>query len=204
MATQSFMTRHPFQIDKPYAAKLVRVASRPIENDSIVPVQLIRLEFAIYWMMQGQRLESQGEVACRDLVVSKLLATERDAGAIAYAQALRVDDPINEPMNWIRLERGGRWIELKFGAADIEGGRNPFAEIKPFDVAGWEVKEYRYDLSARWVTISAAADAVEVSASTVRRRVDALEAAWGSELVRRTDGDHRRIYLPMFINVWDD
>lgn len=198
------MTRHHFQINKPYAANLIRVASRPIENDPSVPLQLIRLEFAIYWIAEGQRLESQGEIACRDLVVSKLLPTNRDAGLVAYAHALRVDAPINEPESWARLQSNGRWIELKFGASEIEGGRNPFTLIKPFDPAGWEIKEYSYDRNARWVTIGAAADAVGVSESTVRRRVDALEAEWGSELVRRTDGDHRRIYLPLFVNIWGD
>jgi len=197
------MTRYHFTIGKPYAAKLVRVAPRPIENDANLSLQLLRLEFTIYWMLDEQHLESQGEIACRDIVVGDLVPTHRDAGLVAYAQALRVKAPINEVANWTALP-SGRWIELTFGPSETEGGRNPFATIRPFDVDGWEVKEYRYDRSAKWVTIKTAADAVGTSESTIRRRADALEPQFGAELIHRTNGGHRRINLPTFMNVWED
>ena len=198
------MTRHNFQINKPYAAKLIRVAARPIDNDPNLPLQLIRLEFAIYWMAEGRKLESQGEIACRDLIVSELLPKDRDAGLVAYAHALRVATPIDRPKNWIRLEGCGRWVELRFGPRDSEGGRNPFKEIRPFDPEGWTMKEYRYDRSAGWVSIGAAADAVGVSHSTVRRHLDDLENKFGAELIHRTGGGHRRVFLPFFMNVWQE
>jgi hypothetical protein len=119
--------------NKRYAAKLTRVASRPIENDPNAPLRLIRLEFAIYWMAEEQKLESQGEIACRDLVVRKLLPANRDACLVAHTYALRGQSPIDEPENWIRLEGCGRWIALKLGPRDAEGGRNPFKETGPVD-----------------------------------------------------------------------
>lgn len=198
------MTRHHFQINKPYVAKLIRVALRPIENDPNLSLQLIRLEFSVYWIIGDKELESQGEIACRDLVVGTCIDVKRDAGLIAYAQALRVTAPVNVAANWMNLAGHGRWIELTFGPAETEGGRNPFATIKPFDSDGCSVTEYRYDRNAKWVTIKAAADAVQTSESTVRRRVDALESQWGARLVHRTDGDHRRIFLPLFVNIWED
>ena len=197
------MTRYHFTIGKPYAAKLIRVAPRPIENDANLSLQLLRLEFTIYWMSGGQRLESQGEIACRDFVVGDLVPAERDAGLVAYAQALHVAEPINNPANWIALPTS-RWIELTFGPSETEGGRNPFATIRPFDVDGYTIKDYLYDRSAKWVTIKAAADAVGVSESTVRRRVDAMEDQFGPELIHRTEGGHRRIYLPFFMKVCED
>jgi len=198
------MTRYHFTIRKPYAAKLIRVAARPIENDVNLSLRLLRLEFTIYWMSGGNRLESQGEIACRDIIVGDLIPADRDAGLVAYAHAMRVKSPINKPANWTGLQPSSRWIELTFGTPENEGGRNPFATIGPFDVGRWTVKEYRYDRSAKWVTIKTAADAVKVSESTVRRRVDALETQFGAELIHRTDGGHRRIYLPFFMNMWED
>lgn len=198
------MTRYSFTAGKAYAGKLIRVASRPIENDVSLSLQLLRIEFMIYWMQDGKRLESQGEIACRDIVVGELIPADRDAGLVAYAQALRISAPINRRDNWLGLQPSSRWIEVTFGPSEKEGGRNPFAKIAPFDPKGWTVKDYRYDRSAQWVTIRAAADAAGVSESTVRRHVDALESRFGSDLIHRTEGGHRRIYLPFFMNVWED
>ncbi len=198
------MTRHHFRINKAYAATLERVACRPIENDPSLPLRLIRLEFSIYRILEGRKLESHGEIACRDLIVSPLLSSQSDAGLVAYANAIQVPDPIDEPISWLALARRVRWIEVTFGSPESEGDRNPFATIKPFDHRGWNITECRYDQSVPWVTIGAAANSVGVSESTVRRRVDAMESEWGLRLVRRTDGDHRRIYLPLFLNVWED
>jgi hypothetical protein len=197
------MTRYNFQTDKPYAAKLTNVSTRPIENDPAITITLIRLEFAIYWMVGEQRLESQGEIACRELVVGPLIPCDRDAGLLAYAQALRMATPPEDPGSWIHLQRGDRWIEIIFGPREMEGSRNPFRDLRSFSPAGWTIKEYRYDRTAGWVTIAAAADAVQVSASTVRRRLKELEPDWGGGLVTRTDGDHRRVYLPLFMHLWN-
>ena len=198
------MTRYNFQANKPYAAKLTKVSIRPIENDPAIALTLIRLEFKIYWAVSERCLESQGEIACRELVVGPLIPCDRDAGLLAYAQALRMPTPPEDPGSWIHLQRGDRWIEITFGPREAEGSRNPFREIRSFSPAGWTIKEYRYDRTADWVTIAAAADAVQVSESTVRRRVQALEQDWGGELVTRTDGGHRRVYLPLFMRLWNE
>ena len=121
-----------------------------------------------------------------------------------YAVALQVAAPITSPESWAALVATERFIELEFGPPESEGGRNPFAKIAFFDPSGWEVDEYKYDKTSEWVTIRVAADAVGASESTVRRRVDALEEEWGTRLIVRTAGTHRRIHLPMFTNIWND
>ena len=198
------MTRYNFQIDKRYAAQLNKVSTRPIENDPAIGLALIRLEFTIYWMVGEDRLESQGEIACRDLLVGSLIPCDRDAGLLAYAQALKMATPPNDPGSWLFLQRSDRWIEITFGPREAEGSRNPFRDIRSFSPTGWEVKEYRYDRTAGWVTIAAAADAVQVSESTVRRRLEMLQQEWGGDLVKRTNGGHRRVYLPLFMRLWID
>ena len=112
--------------------------------------------------------------------------------------------PINASLNWSSLSAAERFIELQFGAPESEGGRNPFSAIASFDATGWEIEDYKYDKTTQWVTIRVAADAVGASESTVRRRVDDMEAEWGSRIVVRTKGTHRRIHLPLFMNVWED
>lgn len=199
------MVRYNFSTDKSYAAKLIRTARRPLENDPNLSIQLVRLEFAIYWMTTEKRLlESQGEIACRELVIGKVIPTSKDAGLAKYAESLKVFSPISEPANWIGLEDSERWIELQFGPPESEGGRNPFRRIAAFDPSDWKINEYRYDRNAKWVRIGAAAEAVGVSESTVRRRVDVLEAEWGTRLIVRTNGKQRRIFLPLFTQVWED
>ena len=199
------MSRYNFQTDKSYAAKLVRVAPRPIENSGDVQLSLVRLEFAIYWRYPEKNLlESHGEFACRDLIVGSLVPADRDLGLVNYAVALCVAAPITSPENWAALIASERFIELQFGPPESEGGRNPFTKIAYFDSSGWTVEEYKYDKTSEWVTIRVAADAVGVSESTVRRRVDALEEEWGTRLIVRTEGTHRRIHLPMFTNIWND
>ena len=155
------MSRYNFQTDRAYAAKLIRVAKRPIENGDQVTLSLIRLEFAIYWQdFEKKLLESHGEFACRDLIVGSLIPTEQDLGLVNYAVALRVPAPINQAENWAALIASERFIKLQFGPPENEGGRNPFANIAPFDPAGWEIAEYKFDRTTEWVTIRVAADAV--------------------------------------------
>lgn len=199
------MARHNFTVDRPYAGKLVRIAERPLENDPGVAIRLLRLEFAIYWMFpDSQQLESQGEFACRELLVGSELSIARDAGLNAYANVLRVESPITQPASWAKLAAVGRWIEIHFGPPEHEWARNPFHQIRAFDPAGWSIKEFRYDASVEWVSPGHAAEVLSTSESTVRRQVDALEPEWGTRLVVRTVGNHRRIYLPLFVKIRDD
>ena len=197
------MTRYNFRTGIPYAAKLTKVTTRPIENDPAMEIALIRLEFAIYWIY-GQRLESQGEIACRDLVVGRIIPSNRDVGLLAYAQALRISGLPENPISWLSLQKLERWIEITFGPREQEGLRNPFITIRPFSPEGREIKEYRYDRTACWVSIAEAADAVQTSLSTARRRLQVLEQIWGSEVVTRTDGRHRRVNLPLFVALWEE
>lgn len=200
-----FMSRYNFQAGRKYIAKLVRVSPRPIENGEMVSLSLVRLEFAIYWPnFETKVMESHGEYACRDLIVGGLIPTEQDLGLVNYAVALDVPAPINASLNWSSLSSTEKIIELQFGPPEIEGGRNPFASIAAFDSTGWEIQEYRYDKTTQWTTIRVAADAVGASESTVRRRLDDLESEWGARLVVRTKGTHRRIHLPLFLNLWGE
>ena len=199
------MTRYSFAIGRDYAAKLIRVALRPIENRLLSPLSLLRLEFAIYWQFPKERvLKSEGEFACRELIVGEAIQSESDSGLASYAAALGVTGLMDKPESWVELADAERFIELQFGPSESEGGRNPFAQIANFDKRGWTIEEYRYDRTAGWVTIGVAADAVGVSESTLRRRVDVLEEEWGPKLIVRTEGGHRRIYLRMFMSVWED
>lgn len=197
------MARYHFDTTRDYAAKLLRVVDRPIENKTSPEVSLIRLEFAIYWVVERHVLESRGEIACRDIVVSRALPIVRDAGLTAYATALCVPGDAGKTSNWRNLAVSDRWIALRFGKAESAGERNAFEKIARFDPKGWKIKEYRYDLNEKWGGIGAVAASFSVSESTARRRVAELEAEWGNRLVVRTDGRHRRINLELLSNLWD-
>lgn len=200
------MSRFSFRVDHPYAARLISVRKRPIENDPRLSLSLLRLEFEIFWKMQGAvvSLRSQGEIACRDLLIGELIPAQNDSGQIVYASALKIRGRIQDPQRWTASVAHSRWVEIIFGEANPIDGRNPFKSIQAFDPSGWKIEKYRYDRSAQWVSVSEAAAAVCASASTVRRRVDELEAEFGARLIRRTSGNQRRIYLPLFMNVWPD
>lgn len=200
------MSRYNYRVNHTYAARLISVRIRPIENDPLLPISLLRLEFEVFWKLQDPEptLQSQGEIACRDLLVGELIAADKDPGQLVYASALKVVGRIQDPQRWIASAERSPWVEITFGEADPVDGRNPFKCIRPFDTAGWKVKKFRYDRSAQWVSVSEAASAVCTSASTVRRRVDELEAEFGARMIRRTSGNQRRIYLPLFVNAWPD
>jgi len=55
-----------------------------------------------------------------------------------------------------------------------------------------------------WATVKQVADALKISEVSVRRMTDDLEETWGSALVRRTDGGHRRICLQLLQTVRRD
>jgi hypothetical protein len=200
------MSRFNFRVEHPYAARLISVRKRPIENDPRLSLSLLRLEFEIFWKMQGNvaSLRSQGEIACRDLLIGELIPVQNDSGQLVYASALKVKGRIQDPQRWTASLAQAPWVEIIFGEADPIDGRNPFKSIRAFDPSGWKIEKYRYDRSAQWVSVSDAAAAVCASASTVRRRVDELEAEFGARVIRRTRGNQRRIYLPLFLNAWSD
>ncbi len=193
-------TREAFTPGLRYAGRVHAVRRRPIENRSPA-LALLRLEFEIFWIDDGQRrLHSLGKIACRDLVVTAGAAD--DDGVLSFAHAVPVARPENVDA-WLALHDTRPWVTIEFGALDHEDDRNPFAKIFAFDPRGYTVREYDYRLDDDFVPLSASADALDTSVSTVRRRVDILEAQWGGDLVRRTGGGQRRVKLSLLKHVWD-
>jgi transposase len=45
------------------------------------------------------------------------------------------------------------------------------------------------------------AEALDVSESTARRMADELEKEWGEDVVRRSPGGQRQIYLPLLLII---
>jgi len=202
----AIVSRYNFRIDHPYAACLLSVRKRTLENDRSLPISLLRLEFEIFWKEQSPNrlLRSHGEIACRDLLVGKLIPPSKDSGQVVYGTALNLDGSLDDPDCWIAAINNKPWVEIVFGDADPVDSRNPFKSIRAFSIEGWKIERYRYDRTAQWVSVAEAADAVCMSRSTLRRRVDELEADFGSRLTRRTRGNQRRIYLPLFLNICCD
>jgi hypothetical protein len=197
------MSRYSFRTDHPYAACLVSVRKRPLENDQALAVSLLRLEFEVFWKVSIPKrlLRSHGEIACRDLLVGKLVPSNKDSGQLVYATAMNLDGSLDDPDCWVAAISKKTWVEIVFGEADPVDSRNPFKSIRAFSIEGWKIERHRYDRTAQWVSVAEAAEAVCMSRSTLRRRVDRLEADFGSRLIRRTRGNQRRIYLPLFLNI---
>ena len=96
------------------------------------------------------------------------------------------------------------WVTITFGKVGPFDLRNSFEAIFPLNVADWSVREYDYSLDKEWVTVSEAADDLGCSASKIRRALNELESEWGSQLVCRSDGNHRRIRLSLLRNLWQE
>ncbi len=200
------MTRYNFATDKKYSGQLLSIHQRPIENDPTIGLHLLRLEFEIYCQLNHDKptLRSEGEVACRDIMIGKLIRSEKDTGQQAYAAALGIRGDLSLFDSWLQAADRDVWVEIAFGPLEQVGQRNPFRAITRFDPSIWQIEPYRFDRSKEWVTVTVAADAVATSEATVRRRVDEWEIEFGARLVRRTSGRQRRIYLPLFANLWSD
>ena len=200
------MTRYTFSFNRKYSGRLIGIHQRPIENDPMLGLHLLRLEFEIYWQLSHDKptLRSEGEIACRDIVIGKLIRSEKDSGQQAYANALGIRGELSLVESWLRTTEQDAWVEIEFGSPEQVGHRNPFRTITRFDPSGWQIEPYRFDRTLEWVTVAAAAAAVTTSEATVRRRVDEWEIEFGTRVVRRTAGGQRRIYLPLFVNLWSD
>lgn len=200
------MTRHSFATDRKYSGQLLNIHERPIENDPILGLFLLRLEFEVYWQLNQNKptLRSEGEIACRDIVIGKRIPSEQDAGQQAYAAALGIRGELSRVDSWLQAVNRNVWVEIEFGPPEHVGQRNPFRTITRFDPRRWQIEPYRFDRRQEWVTVAVAAAAVTCSEATVRRRVDEWEIEFGGRLVRRTTGRQRRIYLPLFVNLWSD
>jgi hypothetical protein len=190
-----------FKIGRPYAGRLLAAVERPIENENRA-IALLRLEFEIFARDDPRRqLASLGQIASRDLVLGPDAAS--DGGVVAFAAALGVSDA-RRPAAWSQRAAESAWVEIVFGPADVRDGRNRFAEIRGLSPDGYRVTEYPHELSSHWVTPDVAADALDFSATTIRRRTKEHLAEWGEALERRTAGRHRRINLLLLRHLLQD
>lgn len=196
------MARYRFREGVKYGACLRCVLERSIENSAASGLRLLRLEFEVFTADEPRRiLSSTGNVACRDLVVGPAVDASRDSSLVAYADAVRVRNP-DSAAEWLSLNDESRWVQIVFGPVSQTDLRNSFQDILPLDLAGWSVREYRYDLDKAWVTVARAARDLKCSESSIRRRVLEFEPIWGAQLILRTAGKHRRINLPLLRNLW--
>ncbi len=93
---------------------------------------------------------------------------------------------------------------IVFGPHDDFDQRNSFASILPFDPLKHRIQEYDLASHQDWVRVGKAAEELETSESTVRRRVQSWEIEWGTRLVRpRQPGGHRYLNLRLLRNLWD-
>jgi hypothetical protein len=186
-----------------YAARLLGVRERTIENSDVSGVRLLRLEFEIFEQDDTQSLlASYGKIACRDIVVGRAVKATRDPSVMVYANALRIGKASNVE-EWLHRNDTAVWVNIVFGAKGPDL-RNSFETISAFDADGWQVQQYDYDLDQEWFRVAEAADDLGCSESTIRRRVDEFERIWGTELVRRTEGNQRRIRLSLLRDLWAD
>ena len=194
------MARFPFSQDHACPARLFTVRRKPAENSR---AKLIRLEFEVFTVQEPRMLISTGKVACRDLILGQGVDLLSDGGTMPYIHALRLRAP-NKLDSWLRLEARHPWVSIVFGPIDkANDNRNSFAEIRLFDAAGYQIREYDYDLDKHWVRIGQAARSLRTSQSTVRRRVTVWQTTWGEDLVRRTPGGHRFLNIRLLRNLWN-
>lgn len=199
------MARFRFQEGQQVAGRLDAVVERPIENGPKSGVTLLRLEFSIHSIQAAKRvLFPSGTLACREIVVGPSIDATRDSSVMAYASALRVSGDCRKPKHWLDLEGQKRWIRITFGAIQLPDFRNPFTKITAFDIEGYALQQPARPAAPAWATVKQAAEALGISEATVRRITDDLESTWGSELVRRTDGGHRRICLQLLKTIHRD
>lgn len=199
------MARFRFQQGQEVAGRLDEVFVRPIENGPKSGVTLLRLEFAVYSIqVRNLGLLPSGALACREIVVGPSIDATRDSSLMAYAHALGVSGDPRKPERWLALKGLNRWIRITFGVPKPPDHRNPFDKIAAFDVGGYEVHPPAHPDLPPWATVKQVAQALKMSEASVRRMTDELESTWGTDLVRRTDGGHRRINLQLLQTIRND
>lgn len=199
------MARFRFETDKYYAAELRRVSERPIENHlTSGKIHLIRLEFEIFRIMDEMMwLRGLGMLASRDLLIGTLIGSDKDSGLAHYCNLLGLKS-YQRLADWKALEKQDKWIKVRFGFIEEETDRNTFELIEKFDPTErkqFKLKRLPFDVAKKWVKIAHAAEYLEVSTSTARRKADKWAKA-GYEDVLRTRGElqHREINMPL---LWD-
>ncbi|MDB4380466.1 hypothetical protein N9Z70_03655 [Mariniblastus sp.] len=80
---------------------------------------------------------------------------------------------------------------MKFAEVENESiGRNPFDYCESSDPGEYKIKKTPFDPSKKWVRVKHAAEIMNKSESTIRRRCNEWEAK-GYPVIRRTKGNHR-------------
>ncbi|HAY82085.1 MAG TPA: hypothetical protein DCY79_19950 [Planctomycetaceae bacterium] len=200
------MARFRFQTDTHYAAKLRFVHERPIENHPTRgSLHLLRLEFEVFRIMEARNwLRALGALASRDIIIGDFLDASKDSGLARYCEVLQLK-PSRNLEDWKALEGTDTWIKIQFGSLDIEDtGRNPFHMIATFDPTGYVRKPMQFDVAAQWVRVAHAAEYLETSDQTIRRRADKWQQNGYPDIQRRTQGGHREINLPLLWDLWDE
>ena len=194
------MAREHFYTDKTYAGRLYSIHRRPIENQDL-KVCLVRLEFEVFLIDPDKKeLRSLGKIASRDIIVTAGVA--QDPGVSPYVRGLSVPNP-NTPEGWENCIRQRPWIGIEFASPNSQDERNPFKSVSPFDATDHNVVEYDYRVGEKWVTLGVAAQELDCSVSKMRRVVDDLEREWSHRLVRRTQGNQRRVNLRLLKDLWE-
>ena len=199
------MARNQFSENTWYAANLREVSKRPIANcPSNGNLHLIRLEFEIYEIYENRgMLISRGELASQDVIIGDFIDPAKDAGILQFSSVLGLRKP-QDLNSWLSLCRNKIWLKLKFAEVDSESiGRNPFACFGRFAPGKYEIKKFAFDLTKKWVRVKHAAEIMNKSESTIRRRCNAWEAK-GYPVTRRTKGNHREINMPLLHNLEPD
>ena len=200
------MTRNNFRQNIPYAAQLLRVTKRPLENGDEAKIYLLRLEFEIFQIAKDTRLlHAMDCVASRDIVVGSGLPPVRAGRVLEYARLLKIKN-IHDVAEWTELGRvsSRAWVAVTFGPTDETDFRNSFHSVQSFDSRNYEIRTRSTTRPTDWTTVSTAARELQTSCSTLRRRLPALEKTAPMKLVRKTNGGHRRINLPLLRNMWTE
>ena len=184
-------------------ARLCNAMKRPVENTNNT-LALVRLEFEIYRLLKGQNLSSLGTFASCDIIVGAGANAARDVGVRPFIKALAVRSP-DTLRCWMELpgRKETPWVKIKFGEVDQLDERHRFEEISHFDSTPFAVTEH--NMRAKdWVKVREAAERLHVGKVKVRQRVDHYEKTHGSRLVRRTEGNQRKINLRLLESLLAD
>ncbi len=189
-------TRAPFSTEKTYPAKLRSVHERPVINRRS-PVCLLRLEFEIYSSLENCTdgvLHNTGMLASQDVIVGPGIRMDGDDRVASFANALGLKGGWDDPRSWLNLVKKPTWVTIQFAPKEPPECRNPFRRIEAFNPDKYRVDD-NWPPVGDWGRVKDAAEAFNMSVSTMRRRIDALKEDYGDELVRYTAGKHRRVNL---------
>ena len=189
------MTRTPFPDGSTRPARLWSVTERPIENRA-GHHSLLRIEFEMFIDDTDLGiLRSLGTVACQDLVLCHH-EPDLDEGVAGFVFSMRVPDP-HDPDSWTQLadadDLSRPWVCITFGEERPVDKRNDFRDIRPYDPGDKTVIECETGVTPEWLTIPRAAQDLDMTEATFRRRLaETLERhpEWEGRLRRRRNNQH--------------